>query len=84
MILAAFTLVQSTAKNLRLNLNSIFQQTGGLANQLSSLRVVYSVSEIKNQVADGTEKLKSSREGISLEFEWVYTAMFSRIPIYGV
>lgn len=69
MVLAAFTLVQSTAKNLRLNLNSIFQQTGGLANQLSSLRVVYSVSEIKNQVVEGTEKLKSSREGISLEFE---------------
>jgi ABC-type transport system involved in cytochrome bd biosynthesis fused ATPase/permease subunit len=71
MVLAAFTLVQSTAKNLRLNLTSIFQQTGGLANQLSSLRVVYSVSEIKNQVVDGTEKLKSSREGISVEFEWV-------------
>jgi hypothetical protein len=69
MVLAAFTLVQSTAKNLRLNLNSIFQQTGGLASQLSSLRIVYAVSEINNQIADGTENLKSSREGLSLEFE---------------
>jgi hypothetical protein len=69
MVLAAFTLVQSTAKNLRLNLNSIFQQTGGLASQLSSLRIVYAVSEIKNQVVDGTEKLMNSHEGISLEFE---------------
>jgi hypothetical protein len=84
MVLAAFTLVQSTATNLRLNLNSIFQQTGGLANQLSSLRVVYSVSEIKNQVVDGTEKLKSSREGISVEFEWVLTAIFPRILILGI
>jgi hypothetical protein len=84
MVLAAFTLVQSTAKNLRLNLNSIFQQTGGLANQLSSLRVVYSVSEIKNQVVDGTEKLKNSREGISLEFEWVLTAVFPQIHIHGI
>jgi hypothetical protein len=69
MVLAAFTLVQSTAKNLRLNLNSIFQQTGGLASQLSSLRIVYAVSEINNQIADGTENLKNSREGLSLEFE---------------
>jgi hypothetical protein len=84
MVLAAFTLVQSTAKNLRLNLNSIFQQTGGLANQLSSLRVVYSVSEIKNQVVDGTEKLKSSREGISLEFEWVLFAIFLQTLIDGI
>ena len=84
MVLAAFTLVQSTAKNLRLNLNSIFQQTGGLANQLSSLRVVYSVSEIKNQVVDGNEKLKSSREGISLEFEWVLAAIFLQLLIHGI
>lgn len=84
MVLAAFTLVQSTARNLRLNLNSIFQQTGGLANQLSSLRVVYSVSEIKNQVVDGTENLKCSCEGISLEFEWVHTAIFPQIPIHGI
>jgi hypothetical protein len=84
MVLAAFTLVQSTVKNLRLNLNSFFQQTGGLANQLSSLRVVYSVSEIKNQVVDGTEKLKSSREGISLEFEWVITAIFHQIFIHDI
>lgn len=84
MVLAAFTLVQSTAKNLRLNLNSIFQQTGGLANQLSSLRVVYSVSEIKNQVVDGIEKLKSSREGISLEFEWVITAIFPQLLIHVI
>lgn len=69
MVLAAFTLVQSTAKNLRLNLNSIFQQTGGLASQLSSLRIVYAVSEINNQIADGTENLMNSREGLSLEFE---------------
>jgi hypothetical protein len=83
MVLAAFTLVQSTAKNLRLNLNSIFQQTGGLASQLSSLRVVYAVSEIKNQVVDGTEKLKNSCEGISLEFEWV-AATLPQILIHGI
>jgi hypothetical protein len=83
MVLAAFTLVQSTAKNLRLNLNSIFQQTGGLASQLSSLRVVYAVSEIKNQVVDGAEKLKNSREGISLEFEWVLAATLLPIFTHG-
>ena len=81
MVLAAFTLIQSTAKNLRLNLNSIFQQTGGLASQLSSLRAVYAVSEIKNQVIDGTEKLKNSREGIGLEFEWVLVATLPQILI---
>jgi hypothetical protein len=64
-----FTIVQSTAKKLRLNLNSIFQNIGGFASQLSSLREVYSVSEIKNQVEDGTEELQNSCEGISLEFE---------------
>jgi hypothetical protein len=84
MVLAAFTLVQSTAKNLRLNLNSIFQQTGGLANQLSSLRVVYSVSEIKNQIVDGAEKLKGGHEGMSLEFEWVITTIFPQILIHGI
>ncbi len=84
MVLAAFTLVHSTAKNLRLNLNSIFQQTGGLANQLSSLRVVYAVSEIKNQVVDGTKKLENSRDGISLEFEWVLTATYPQIFIHGI
>ncbi len=84
MVLAAFTLVQSTAKDLRLNLSSIFQQTGGLANHLASLRVVYAVSEIKNQVVDGTEKLKNSHEGISLEFEWVLTATLPQILIHGM
>jgi len=68
MALAAFTLIQSAAKNLRFNLNSIFQQTGDLANQLSGLRAIYAVSEIRNQVVDGAEKLHDSGEGISLEF----------------
>jgi len=68
MALAAFTLIQSAAKNLRFNLNSIFQQTGDLANQLSGLRAIYAVSEIQNQVVDGAEKLQDSHEGISLEF----------------
>ena len=69
MALAAFTLIQSAAKNLRFNLNSIFQQTGDLTSQLSSLRAIYAVSEIRNQVVDGTEKLQNSREGISLEIK---------------
>ncbi|KAH9983361.1 P-loop containing nucleoside triphosphate hydrolase protein [Russula compacta] len=69
MALAAFTLIQSAARNLRLNLYSIIQQTGDMASQLSNLRAIYVVSEIKNEVVDGTEKLESSREGISLEFE---------------
>ena len=77
MALAAFTVIQSTAKNLRFNLNSIFQQTGDLASQLSNLRAIYAVSEIRNQVVNGTEKLQNSREGISLEFEWVFGVKFS-------
>jgi hypothetical protein len=68
MALAAFTLIQSAAKNLRLNLSSIFQQTGDFASQLSNLRAIYAVSEIKNQIIDGTEKLDPNCEGISLEF----------------
>jgi len=32
MALTAFTIIQSTAKNLPFNLNSIFQQTGDLAS----------------------------------------------------
>ena len=71
MALTAFTIIQSTAKNLRFNLSSIFQQTGDLASQLSNLRAIYAVSEIRNQVVDGTKTLQDSREGISLEFEWV-------------
>jgi len=74
MAFAAFTLLQSTAKNLRSNLDFISQETGGLASQLSDLRAFFSVSEIKNQVVDGTEKLINSREGICLEFEWVLVA----------
>ncbi|KAH9043588.1 HlyB/MsbA family ABC transporter [Lactarius hengduanensis] len=69
MALAAFTLTQSAAKNLRLNLNSIFQQTGDFSSQLSNLRAIYAVSEIENQVVDGTEDLNPSRDGVSLEFE---------------
>ncbi|KAH9064974.1 HlyB/MsbA family ABC transporter [Lactarius vividus] len=69
MALAAFTLTQSAAKNLRLNLNSIFQQTGDFASQLSNLRAIYAVSEIQNQVVDGTEDLNPNRDGVSLEFE---------------
>jgi len=72
MALTAFTIIQSTAKNLRFNLNSIFQQTGDLSSQLSSLRAIYAVSEIRNQVVDGTKKLQNGHEGISLEFEWVF------------
>lgn len=71
MALATFTLIQSAAKNLRLNLNSIFQQTGDFASQLSSLRAIYAVSEIKNKVKDGTESLNTNRDGLSLEFELV-------------
>ena len=78
MALTAFTIIQSTAKNLRFNLNSIFQQTGDLASQLSSLRAIYAVSEIRNQVVDGTEELQDGREGISLEFEWVFGVTFPR------
>jgi len=74
MTLAAFTLTQSAAKNLRLNLNSIFQQTGDFASQLSNLRAIYAVSEIENQVLDGTENLNPNRDGISLEFELVIAA----------
>jgi len=69
MALAAFTLIQSAAKNLRLNLNSIFQQTCDLASQLSNLRAIYAVSEIENHVVDGNERLEIGCEGISLEFE---------------
>jgi hypothetical protein len=69
MALAAFTLIQAAANNLRLNVNSIFQQTGDLASQLSNLRAIYAVRNIQNQVVDGTERLKTSCEGISLEFE---------------
>lgn len=82
MALAAFTLIQSAAKNLRLNLNSIFQQTGDFASQLSSLRAIYAVSEIKNKVKDGTEGLNTNRDGLSLEFELV-TAMARRAPPHG-
>lgn len=74
MALAAFTLTQSAAKNLRLNLNSIFQQTGDFASQLSNLRAIYAVSEIENQVLDGTENLNPNRDGVSLEFELVIAA----------
>ena len=73
MALAAFTLIQSAAKNLRLNLNSIFQQTGDFASQLSSLRAIYAVSEIKNKVKDGTESM-NARDGLSLQFELVTAA----------
>ncbi|KAI0286209.1 P-loop containing nucleoside triphosphate hydrolase protein [Russula brevipes] len=69
MALAAFTLIQAAAKNLRLNVNSIFQQTGDLASQLSNLRAIYAVRNIQNQVVDGTERLETSCEGISLEFD---------------
>ena len=71
MALAAFTLIQSAAKNLRLNLNSIFQQTGDFAGQLSSLRAIYAVSEIENKVLNGTEDIKPNPDGLSLEFELV-------------
>ena len=74
MALAAFTLIQSAAKNLRLNLNSIFQQTGDFASQLSSLREIYAVSEIENQVIDGPENLNPNRDGVSLQFELVNPA----------
>lgn len=74
MALAAFTLIQSAAKNLRLNLNSIFQQTGDFASQLSSLREIYAVSEIENQVIDGPENLDPNRDGVSLQFELVNPA----------
>ncbi len=74
MTLAAFTLTQSAAKNLRLNLNSIFQQTGDFASQLSNLRAIYAVSEIENQVLDGTENLNPNRDGVRLEFELVIAA----------
>ncbi|KAI9436996.1 HlyB/MsbA family ABC transporter [Lactarius indigo] len=69
MALAAFTLTQSAAKNLRLNLNSVFQQTGDFSSQLSNLRAIYAVSEIENQVVDGTEDLNPNRDGVGLEFE---------------
>jgi hypothetical protein len=79
MALAAFTLIQSAARNLRLNLNSIFQQTGDLGNQLSNLRAIYAVSEIKNQILDGNEKLDPICEGISLEFKSVHAPMIHRV-----
>jgi hypothetical protein len=84
MALAAFTLIQSAAKNLRFNLNSIFQQTGDLASQLSNLRAIYAVSEIRNQVIDGAERLQNSREGICLEFKWVLAAMLMRTLLHRI
>jgi len=84
MALAAFTLIQSAAKNLRFNLNSIFQQTGDLASQLSNLRAIYAVSEIQNQVIDGAKKLQNSREGISLEFKWVLPATYDRMLLHWI
>jgi hypothetical protein len=79
MALAAFTLIQSAARNLRLNLNSIFQQTGDFTNQLSNLRAIYAVSEIKNQILDGTEKLEPIYEGINLEFKLAHAPMIHRV-----
>ena len=71
MALAAFTPIQSAAKNLRLSLNSIFQQTGSFAGQLSNLRAIYGVSKIENKVLDGTEILNPNPDGLSLEFELI-------------
>ncbi|KAI0257854.1 P-loop containing nucleoside triphosphate hydrolase protein [Gloeopeniophorella convolvens] len=71
MALATFTLVQATAKNLRFNLSSIFQQSGDIANQLANLRSIYAIRDIKNKVPDGTLGLRDGLVdggGISLEF----------------
>ena len=77
MAFAAFTLIQSAAKNLRINLNAIIQQTGDFAGQLSNLRTIYAVSEIENKVLDGTESLNTTGnpDGLGLEFELVIAAV---------
>ena len=71
MALAAFILIQSAAKNLRLSLNSIFLQTGNFAVQSSSLCAIYAVSEIENKVLDGTKILNLTPDGLNLEFELI-------------
>jgi hypothetical protein len=49
MALAALTLIQLAAKNLRINSNSIVQQTSEFASQLSGIRAIYAASEIDNK-----------------------------------
>jgi len=80
MALAAFTLIHTAAKDLRLNLTSIFQQSNDFSHQLSNLRAIYAISEIENQVVDGTENLKPQLDGVSLEFELVVATPRQAVP----
>jgi hypothetical protein len=56
------------------SLKALFRQTGNTSNQLSTLRKLYEVGNIANQVADGSvpfpENEQSIRDGISLEFKY--------------
>lgn len=70
--LASLTLITQTTQSFTLTLFSFFDGTGSIANKLSSIRKLYEVGNIPNQVLDGTlpfpEDQSSLLQGLSIQF----------------
>ncbi|EDR16100.1 uncharacterized protein LACBIDRAFT_301848 [Laccaria bicolor S238N-H82] len=70
--LASLTLITQTTQSFTLTLFSFFDGTSSIANKLSSIRKLYEVGNIPNQVLDGTLPFPEDQsfllQGLSIQF----------------
>ncbi|THG96057.1 hypothetical protein EW026_g5703 [Hermanssonia centrifuga] len=70
--LASLGLITETTTNFTWTLHRFFEQTGSIAEQLSTVRKLYEIKNIRNKIPDGVrsfpEDAQKTSSGISLEF----------------
>ena len=72
--LASLHLIQQTTASFSWTLYHFFDQFGSIADQLATVRKLYEVENIRNQIVDGCvpfpEDAQKVRAGIAVEFRW--------------
>lgn len=70
--LASLSLISQNASNLSWTLYRLVEQTGSIADQFSTIRKLYQITNIPNKIQDGTvpfpENANSLHNGVTLEF----------------
>ena len=70
--LASLSLIQENTSNLTWTIGRFLEQTGSIAEQLTTVRKLYEVSHIPNRIPDGNtpfpEDTQKINAGISVEF----------------
>lgn len=72
--LASLNLITQTTQSFTFTLWSLFSETDSFADKLMTVRRLYEVTEIKNEIVDGStpfpEDTASLKLGVAIEFRW--------------